>query len=82
MSVHHTECGMLTFQNEDLTAKIKEDLGVDTTGQDFLPFPDLEQSVRDDVEIVKSSDLIPDDIPVTGAIYDVKTGELREIVRS
>lgn len=73
---------MLTFQNEDLTAKIKEDLGVDTTGQDFLPFPDLEQSVRDDVEIVKSSDLIPDDIPVTGAIYDVKTGELREIVRS
>jgi len=82
MSVHHTDCGMLTFQNEDLTAKIKEDLGVDTTGQDFLPFPDLEQSVRDDVEIVKSSDLIPDDIPVTGAIYDVKTGELREIVRS
>lgn len=80
--IHHTECGMLTFQNEDLTAKIKEDLGVDTTGQDFLPFPDLEQSVRDDVEIVKSSDLIPDDIPVTGAIYDVKTGELREIVRS
>ncbi|MBA3610289.1 MAG: carbonic anhydrase [Rubrobacter sp.] len=80
--IHHTDCGMLTFQNEDLTAKIKEDLGVDTTGQDFLPFPDLEQSVRDDVEIVKSSDLIPDDIPVTGAIYDVKTGELREIVRS
>ncbi len=82
MSVHHTECGMLTFQNEDLTAKIKEDLGVDTTGQDFLPFPNLEQSVRDDVEIVKNSDLIPDDISVTGAIYDVKTGELREVVRS
>ena len=82
MSVHHTDCGMLTFQNEDLTAKIKEDLGVDTTGQDFLPFPDLEKSVRDDVEIVKNSDLIPDDIPVTGAIYDVKTGELREVVRS
>lgn len=82
MSVHHTDCGMLTFQNEDLTAKIKEDLGVDTTGQDFLPFPDLEKSVRDDVEIVKSSELIPDDIPVTGAIYDVTSGELREVVRS
>ncbi len=82
MSVHHTECGMLTFQNEDLTAKIKEDLGVNTTSQDFLPFPDLEQSVRDDVETIKSSELIPDDILVSGAIYDVKTGQLREVVRS
>ena len=78
--VHHTECGMLTFQNEDLAAKIQEDLGVDASGQDFLPFSDLEQSVRDDVEKVRTSNLIPDDISVSGAIYDVKTGELREVV--
>lgn len=80
--VHHTDCGMLTFQNEDLIAKIKEDLGVDATGREFLPFPDLEQSVRDDVETLRDSDLIPDDISVSGAIYDVETGELREVVRS
>ena len=73
---------MLTFSNENLTAKIKEDLGVDTTGRDFLPFPDLEQSVRDDVEKLRNSDLIPDDIVVSGAIYDVHTGELREVVQS
>jgi carbonic anhydrase len=73
---------MLTFSNEDLTAKIKEDLGVDTTGRDFLPFPDLEQSVRDDVEKLRNSDLILDDIVVSGAIYDVHTGELREVVQS
>jgi len=73
---------MLTFSNEDLTAKIKEDLGVDTTGRDFLPFSDLEQSVRDDVETLRNSDLIPDDISISGAIYDVQTGELREVVRS
>lgn len=48
--IHRTNCGKLTFSNEDLTAKIKEDLGVDTVGRDFLPFSDLEQSVRDDVE--------------------------------
>ena len=70
------------LQNEDLTAKIKEDLGVDTTGRDFLPFSDLEQSVRDDVETLRNSDLIPDDISISGAIYDVQTGELRELVRS
>jgi len=80
--IHHTDCGMLTFKNEDLTAKIKEDLGVDTTGRDFLPFGDLEQSVRDDVQTIKSSELIPDDIQVSGAIYDVTSGELREVVRS
>ena len=79
--IHHTDCGMLTFSNEDLTAKIKEDLGVDTTGRDFLPFSDLEQGVRDDVEILRNSDLIPDDITVTGAIYDVETGKIREVVR-
>ncbi len=77
-----TDCGMLTFKNEDLTAKIKEDLGVDTTGRDFLPFSDLEQSVRDDVEALRSSELIPDGIPITGAVYDVETGKLREVVRS
>ena len=78
--VHHTDCGMATFSNEDLTAKIKEDLGVDATGRDFLPFSDLEQSVRDDVETLRNSDLIPDDILVSGAVYDVRTGELREVV--
>jgi carbonic anhydrase len=69
---------MLTFSTEDLTAKIKEDLGVDTTGRDFLPFSDLEESVRDDVETLRNSDLIPDDISISGAIYDVQTGELRK----
>jgi carbonic anhydrase len=79
--IHHTDCGMLTLSNEDLIAKIKEDLGVDATGRDFMPFSDLEQSVRDDVEALRSSDLIPDDISVSGAIYDVQSGELREVVR-
>ena len=79
--VHHTDCGMLTFSNEDLVTKIREDLGADASGHDFLPFGDLEQSVLDDVEAVRSSELIPDDIPVTGAIYEVETGRLKEVVR-
>ena len=80
--IHHTDCGILTFSNEDLTAKIEEDLGVDATGRDFLPFSDLEQSVRDDVQTLRNSDLIPDDVLVSGAIYDVRSGELLEVVRS
>ncbi len=80
--IHHTDCGMLTFENEDLMAKIREDLGVDATGHDFLPFPDLEQSVHDDVETLRRSEFIPDDVQISGAIYDVQSGQLREIVRA
>jgi len=80
--VHHTDCGMVTFTNEQLAQKVKDELGQDVSGRDFLPFPDLEQSVRDDVAAVRDSPLIPADIPVSGAIYDVTTGELRTVVRA
>jgi carbonic anhydrase len=72
---------MMTFENEDLADKIREDLGVDASDHDFLTFSDLEQSVRDDVETLRDSDLIPNDINLTGAIYDVESGEVREILR-
>lgn len=80
--LHHTDCGMLTFTNEQLADKVWTDLGVDVHGQDFLPFPDLEQSVRDDVAILRESPLIPKDISISGAIYDVTTGRVHEVVRA
>ena len=80
--IHHTDCGMLTFSNQDLIDKIRDDLGADATGRDFLPFSDLEQSVRDDVATLRQSPLIPSDIVISGAIYDVRSGKLQEIVRA
>ncbi len=80
--IHHTDCGMLTFSNQDLIDKIRDDLGADATGRDFLPFSDLEQSVRDDVATLRQSPLIPSDIAISGAIYDVRSGKLQEIVRA
>jgi carbonic anhydrase len=77
--IHHTDCGMLTFSNDDLYAKVQEDLGADASDIDFLPFPDLEQSVRDDVQFLKNSPLIPDDVSVRGFVYDVKTGKVTEV---
>ncbi|HKN94415.1 MAG TPA: carbonic anhydrase [Thermoleophilaceae bacterium] len=77
--IHHTECGMLSFKNEDLHAKVKEDLGADASDIDFLPFSDLEQSVRDDVEFLKDSPLVPDDVSVRGFVYDVKSGKVTEV---
>jgi carbonic anhydrase len=77
--IHHTGCGMLSFQNQDLHAKTKEDLGADSSDIDFLPFSDLEQSVRDDVKFLQDSPLVPDDVSVRGFLYDVETGKVSEV---
>ena len=74
--IHHTDCGMVTFSNEDLREKLRQQLNADAEHIDFLPFKDLEQSVRDDVATLKNSPFIPDNIEVSGFIYDVSSGRL------
>jgi carbonic anhydrase len=76
--IHHTDCGMLTFSNEDLQKKLA-DLGADASDVDFLPFNDLEDSVRDDVDSIRLSPYIPEGINVRGFVYDVRTGRLNEV---
>jgi carbonic anhydrase len=80
--IHHTDCGMLTFTNADLAQRIHDDLGVDVGDRDFLPFSDLEQSVRNDGALLRASPLIPKAIPIAGAVYDVRTGTVQELVRA
>jgi len=77
--IHHTDCGMLTFTNDQLRDILRNDLNADASGIDFLPFSDLDESVRQDVETIRSSPLIPEDISVSGFVFDVKTGRLREV---
>jgi carbonic anhydrase len=74
--IHHTDCGMLTFSNSDLRTKLKKDLNASADHIDFLPFKDLEQSVRDDVATLKASPLIPENVEISGFIYDVRSGRL------
>ena len=68
--VAHTDCGMLTFENEAL----QQQLG---TNIDFQPFSDLEASVRAGVRRVRESPLTAD--TVYGFVYEVETGKLREV---
>src|SRR5437660_2933820 len=77
--IHHTDCGMLTFSNEDLHSKVKQELHADADHIDFLPFKDVEQSVRDDVTLLRNSPLIPQSIAISGFIYDVKDGRLHSV---
>jgi carbonic anhydrase len=78
--IHHTDCGMLTFSNADLRAKLSQEAGTDASDIDFLPFSDLAQSVRDDVHRILDTPHIADSIEVSGHIYDVHTGRIETVV--
>ena len=78
--LHHTDCGAQTFQNKDFQEHLKRELGVDVSDQDFLPFQDIDESVREDMKLLQESPLIPDDVIISGAVYDVDTGSMRQIL--
>ena len=80
--VHHTDCGMLTFTDSDIAGVIKKNLGVDVGDQKFLPFPDVDQSVKDDVALLAAERLIKPGTVITGYTYDVKTGLLHEVAKA
>ena len=73
--VAHTRCGMLALDNEDLRRKI----GDAATRVDFLPFRDLDTSVRESVRRVRESPLLPDSYGATGMVYDVESGRIRVV---
>ncbi|CAI5755562.1 unnamed protein product [Candida verbasci] len=75
--IHHTDCGMLTFKDEDLK-KIIKDSGGDADHLSFLSFSNLKQSVYDDVNYFKNNSLVLN-VPITGYIYDVKTGRINKV---
>jgi carbonic anhydrase len=77
--IHHTDCGMLTFRNEDAWAKLEEATGKSARDIDFLPFSDVEGSVREDVATIRANPFVPDDAEVTGWVYDVRTGSLQAV---
>ena len=77
--IHHTHCGAQTFENAAFTQQLECDLGVDVHDKDFLPFTDVEESVREDMALLRQSPLIPDDVEISGAVYDVDTGRMSEI---
>ncbi|MGT2846872.1 beta-class carbonic anhydrase [Streptococcus massiliensis] len=77
--LHHTDCGAQTFKNEDFQAHLESTFGVNVSSQDFLPFTDVEESVREDMELLRQSPLIPEDVVISGAVYDVDTGHMTEV---
>ncbi|MGA7923982.1 MAG: carbonic anhydrase, partial [Thermoplasmata archaeon] len=82
MVIHHTECGLNRATNDGLRERVQKELGLDASQVDFLAYDDLDQSVRDDVARLQNSSLTRRDVSVTGHVYDVKSGRLRDVTTS
>jgi carbonic anhydrase len=76
--MHHTDCGMLTFNDEEFRRQIQEDTGIKPAWSPEA-FDDLEADVRQSIERIKSSPFIPHKESIRGFIYEVETGRLREV---
>ncbi len=80
MIINHTGCGMQTFTDDELEAKLEQQTGTSTiVPERFYAFTDSETQVRQQIQKVKGHPWIPQDISVRGFVFDVNTGRIREV---
>jgi carbonic anhydrase len=76
--IHHTDCGMLTFKDDDFRNEIQQETGIKPEWA-AEAFGDLEEDVRQSIARIKASPFIPKKDRVRGFVYDVETGRLAEV---
>lgn len=77
--IHHTDCGMLTFTDDEFKASIHAEVGVKPAWA-AEAFSDLDADVKQSINRIKQSPFIPHTDSVRGFVFDVATGRLREVV--
>jgi carbonic anhydrase len=76
--IHHTDCGMLTFTDDDFKKSIQDDTGIKPSWA-AEAFSDLDADVRQSIARIKASPFIPKKDSVRGFVFDVATGKLDEV---
>ena len=76
--IHHTDCGMLTFTDDEFKSSIQEETGIKPEWA-AEAFGDLDEDVRQSIARIKASPFIPRKDSVRGFVYEVETGRLREV---
>jgi carbonic anhydrase len=76
--IHHTDCGMVTFSDDDVKKKIQAETGIRPSFA-LEAFPDAEGDVLQSIARIKASPFIRRKDHIRGFVYDVKTGRLREV---
>ncbi len=77
--IHHTDCGMLTFTDDDFKRQVQDEVGIKPEWA-AEAFPDLDEDVRQSIARIKASPFVPRTDKVRGFVYDVTDGTLREVV--
>jgi carbonic anhydrase len=77
--IHHTDCGMLTFTDDDFKKSIQQDTGIKPPWA-AEAFSDLDEDVRQSIARIRNSPFIPEKDSIRGFIFDVATGRLNEVV--
>jgi carbonic anhydrase len=75
--IHHTDCGMLTFTDDDFKRSVQDEVGIKPEWA-AEAFSDLDEDVRQSIARIEASPFIPHK-HVRGFVYDVHTGSLREV---
>src|SRR5436305_11952151 len=78
MLIHHTDCGMLTFGDDEFRRQVQDDTGI-KPGWAAEAFADLDDDVRQSIARIKASPFIPKKEHVRGFVYEVHSGQLREV---
>ena len=76
--IHHTDCGMLTFTDDEFKRSIQDDTGVKPEWA-AESFPDVDEDVRQSKARIEASPFVPRKDSIRGFIYDVDTGRLQEV---
>lgn len=76
--IHHTDCGMLTFKDDDVKRTVQDQTGLKPPFA-LEAFPDLDEDVRQSINRITSSPFVPRKTSVRGFVYDVNTGGMREV---
>jgi carbonic anhydrase len=76
--IHHTDCGMLTFKDDELKKQIEKEIGVRPAFA-LEAFTNLDDDVRQSIARIKGSPFVPHKENVRGFVYDVRTGKLNEV---
>jgi len=78
MLIHHTDCGMLTFTDDEFKRSILEETGI-KPHWGAESFPDLEEDVRQSIARIKASPFVPNTDAIRGFVFDVASGKLNEV---
>jgi carbonic anhydrase len=76
--IHHTDCGMLTFTDDEFKRSIQDETGIKPEWA-AEAFPDLDEDVKQSIARIKASPFIPHTDSVRGFVFDVGSGQLREV---